>query len=86
MRSVHHSVVAWACFHVFVPLKPELTRRVLLLAFQKLHSRIMDLSAADLLLEPERSKAFLLSRNTDSPSNVSLMGVLSEAPDFFLYE
>lgn len=42
--------------------------------FQKLHSRIMDLSAADLLLEPERSKAFLLSRNTDSPSNVSLMG------------
>ncbi|XP_035006283.2 nck-associated protein 5 isoform X2 [Hippoglossus stenolepis] len=36
---------------------------------QKLHSRIMDLSAADLLLEPERSKAFLLSRNTDSPSN-----------------
>lgn len=39
-------------------------------AFQKLHSRIMDLSAADLLLEPERSKAFLLSRNTDSPSNV----------------
>lgn len=40
--------------------------------FQKLHSRIMDLSAADLLLEPERSKAFLLSRNTDSPSNVSM--------------
>ncbi|XP_062270498.1 nck-associated protein 5-like [Scomber scombrus] len=39
------------------------------LLFQKLHSRIMDLSAADLLLEPERSKAFLLSRNTDSPSN-----------------
>ncbi|XP_044044553.1 nck-associated protein 5-like isoform X3 [Siniperca chuatsi] len=36
---------------------------------QKLHSRIMDLSAADLLLEPERSKAFLLSRNTDSPLN-----------------
>ncbi|XP_060922847.1 nck-associated protein 5-like isoform X2 [Limanda limanda] len=36
---------------------------------QKLHSRIMDLSAADLLLEPERSRAFLLSRNTDSPSN-----------------
>ncbi|XP_071320436.1 nck-associated protein 5-like isoform X2 [Trachinotus anak] len=39
------------------------------LLLQKLHSRIMDLSAADLLLEPERSKAFLLSRNTDSPSN-----------------
>ncbi|XP_031708260.1 nck-associated protein 5-like isoform X2 [Anarrhichthys ocellatus] len=37
------------------------------LLLQKLHSRIMDLSAADLLLEPERSKAFLLSRNTDSP-------------------
>ncbi|KAM4560379.1 nck-associated protein 5-like isoform 3-T3 [Odontesthes bonariensis] len=36
---------------------------------QKLHSRIMDLSAADLLLEPERSKAFLLSRNTESPSS-----------------
>uniref|UniRef100_A0A665WGE1 Nck-associated protein 5 C-terminal domain-containing protein n=1 Tax=Echeneis naucrates TaxID=173247 RepID=A0A665WGE1_ECHNA len=33
------------------------------LLLQKLHSRIMDLSAADLLLEPERSKAFLLSRN-----------------------
>ncbi|XP_029374012.1 nck-associated protein 5 isoform X2 [Echeneis naucrates] len=39
------------------------------LLLQKLHSRIMDLSAADLLLEPERSKAFLLSRNADSPSN-----------------
>ncbi|XP_039998042.1 nck-associated protein 5-like isoform X2 [Xiphias gladius] len=39
------------------------------LLLQKLHSRIMDLSAADLLLEPERSKAFLLSRNVDSPSN-----------------
>ncbi|XP_056286745.1 nck-associated protein 5-like isoform X3 [Pseudoliparis swirei] len=37
------------------------------LLLQKLHSRILDLSAADLLLEPERSKAFLLSRNTDSP-------------------
>uniref|UniRef100_UPI003AAC1F05 nck-associated protein 5-like n=1 Tax=Centroberyx gerrardi TaxID=166262 RepID=UPI003AAC1F05 len=39
------------------------------LLLQKLHSRIMDLSAADLLLEPERSKGFLLSRNTDSPSH-----------------
>ncbi|KAF3857504.1 hypothetical protein F7725_009363 [Dissostichus mawsoni] len=38
-------------------------------ALGKLHSRIMDLSAADLLLEPERSKAFLLSRNTESPSS-----------------
>ncbi|XP_036808177.1 nck-associated protein 5-like isoform X4 [Oncorhynchus mykiss] len=37
------------------------------LLLQKLHSRIMDLSASDLLLEPERSKSFLLSRNTDSP-------------------
>ncbi|XP_053710816.1 nck-associated protein 5-like isoform X3 [Synchiropus splendidus] len=37
------------------------------LLLQKLHSRIMDLSAADLLLEPEKSKAFLLSRNTESP-------------------
>ncbi|XP_054479430.1 nck-associated protein 5-like [Anoplopoma fimbria] len=45
------------------------------LLLQKLHSRIMDLSAADLLLEPERSKAFLLSRNTDSPfSEVQLNG------------
>ncbi|XP_051797840.1 nck-associated protein 5 isoform X3 [Acanthochromis polyacanthus] len=48
------------------------------LLLQKLHSRIMDLSAADLLLEPERSKAFLLSRNTDSPSNeVQLNGKAS---------
>ncbi|XP_028427527.1 nck-associated protein 5-like isoform X3 [Perca flavescens] len=39
------------------------------LLLQKLHSRILDLSAADLLLETERSKAFLLSRNTDSPSS-----------------
>lgn len=39
--------------------------------FQKLHSRIMDLSSADLLLELERSKTFLLSRNFDSSSNVS---------------
>ncbi|XP_072303607.1 nck-associated protein 5-like isoform X2 [Eucyclogobius newberryi] len=38
------------------------------LLLQKLHSKIMDLSAADLLLEPERSKAFLQSRSTDSPS------------------
>ncbi|KAM9397893.1 nck-associated protein 5-like isoform 4-T6 [Salvelinus alpinus] len=37
------------------------------LLLQKLHSRIMDLSASDLLLEPERSKSFLLSRNTASP-------------------
>ncbi|XP_047211308.1 nck-associated protein 5-like isoform X3 [Girardinichthys multiradiatus] len=45
------------------------------LLLQKLHSRIMDLSAADLLLEPERSKAFLLSRNTDSPfTEVQLTG------------
>ncbi|XP_049611537.1 nck-associated protein 5 isoform X1 [Syngnathus scovelli] len=38
------------------------------LLLQKLQSRIMDLSAADLLQEPERSKAFLLSRNTNSPT------------------
>ncbi|XP_077370154.1 nck-associated protein 5-like isoform X2 [Festucalex cinctus] len=37
------------------------------LLLQKLQSRIMDLSAADLLQEPERSKTFALSRNTDSP-------------------
>uniref|UniRef100_A0A673YHS0 NCK associated protein 5 n=1 Tax=Salmo trutta TaxID=8032 RepID=A0A673YHS0_SALTR len=42
------------------------------LLLQKLHSRIMDLSASDLLLEPERSKSFLLSRNTDSPPHRSL--------------
>lgn len=47
-----------------------LSRRVLVL-LQKLHSRILDLSAADLLLEPERSKAFLLSRHSDGPANVS---------------
>ncbi|XP_034145497.1 nck-associated protein 5 isoform X3 [Esox lucius] len=40
------------------------------LLLQKLHSRIMDLSAADLLLDPERSKSFLLSRNTDCPHDV----------------
>eukprot|EP00066_Takifugu_rubripes_P015467 XP_011604733.1 PREDICTED: nck-associated protein 5-like isoform X4 [Takifugu rubripes] len=39
------------------------------LLLQKLHSRIMDLSSADLLLELERSKTFLLSRNFDSSSN-----------------
>ncbi|XP_064826885.1 nck-associated protein 5-like isoform X2 [Oncorhynchus masou masou] len=45
------------------------------LLLQKLHSRIMDLSASDLLLEPERSKSFLLSRNTDSsPHDVQLNG------------
>uniref|UniRef100_A0A4W5PJ13 NCK associated protein 5 n=1 Tax=Hucho hucho TaxID=62062 RepID=A0A4W5PJ13_9TELE len=43
------------------------------LLLQKLHSRIMDLSASDLRLEPERSKSFLLSRNTDSPPHVRLM-------------
>lgn len=56
------------------PWSQRWPQRVLPFSFQKLHSRIMDLSAADLLLEPERSKAFLLSRNTDSPSTVSLMG------------
>ncbi|XP_061632908.1 nck-associated protein 5-like isoform X4 [Phyllopteryx taeniolatus] len=43
------------------------------LLLQKLQSRIMDLSAADLLQEPERSKAFLLSRNTDSASTEILL-------------
>ncbi|KAI1885038.1 hypothetical protein AGOR_G00216070 [Albula goreensis] len=37
------------------------------LLLQKLHSRIMGLSAGDLILDPERSKHFLLSRSTDSP-------------------
>ncbi|XP_075897538.1 nck-associated protein 5-like isoform X3 [Nelusetta ayraudi] len=40
------------------------------LLLQKLHSRILDLSAADLLLEPERSKAFLLSRSSDWPASL----------------
>lgn len=52
-------------------LSTTLSRRVRVL-LQKLHSRILDLSAADLLLEPERSKAFLLSRHADGPANVSL--------------
>ncbi|KAJ8415220.1 hypothetical protein AAFF_G00009180 [Aldrovandia affinis] len=38
---------------------------------QKLHSKIMGLSAGDLSLESERSKSFLLSRNTDSPPHDS---------------
>ncbi|KAJ8388410.1 hypothetical protein AAFF_G00134360 [Aldrovandia affinis] len=37
------------------------------LLLQKLHSRIMGLSAGDLILDPERSKNALLSRNIDSP-------------------
>lgn len=41
-----------------------------LVLLQKLHSRILDLSAADLLLEPERSKAFLLSRSSDWPASL----------------
>lgn len=48
------------------------------LAFQKLHSRIMDLSAADLLVELERNKPFVLSRNTDSLSNVNELLSLCE--------
>ncbi|XP_056157518.1 nck-associated protein 5-like [Lampris incognitus] len=36
------------------------------LLLQKLQSRILDLSAADLLLEPERAKSILLSRNPES--------------------
>ncbi|XP_061841332.1 nck-associated protein 5-like isoform X2 [Nerophis lumbriciformis] len=50
------------------------------LLLQKLHSRIMDLSAADLLQEPERSRVFLLSRNTDSPSTESQMNGKSGLP------
>nr|XP_057906795.1 nck-associated protein 5-like isoform X2 [Doryrhamphus excisus] len=50
------------------------------LLLQKLHSRIMDLSAADLLQEPERSKAFLLARNTDSPSTEIQMNGKSGLP------
>ncbi|XP_061745417.1 nck-associated protein 5-like isoform X3 [Nerophis ophidion] len=50
------------------------------LLLQKLHSRIMDLSAADLLQEPERGRVFLLSRNTDSPSNESQMNGKSGLP------
>ncbi|XP_061685909.1 nck-associated protein 5-like isoform X2 [Syngnathoides biaculeatus] len=43
------------------------------LLLQKLQSRIMDLSATDLLQEPERSKSFVLSRNTDSASTEILL-------------
>ncbi|KAJ0062280.1 hypothetical protein NL108_002593 [Boleophthalmus pectinirostris] len=39
------------------------------LLLQKLHSRIMDLSAADLLLEPDRSKTSLHPPPTDIPLN-----------------
>lgn len=61
-------VVCWA-----VPVSDVTSDRGLSSDFQKLHSRIKDLSSADLLLELERSKAFLLSRNFDSPSNVSFL-------------
>ncbi|XP_077578817.1 nck-associated protein 5-like isoform X2 [Stigmatopora nigra] len=44
------------------------------LLLQKLQSRIMDLSAADLLQEPEKSKAFLLSRNTSPSNDIQLNG------------
>ncbi|XP_031439187.1 nck-associated protein 5 isoform X3 [Clupea harengus] len=37
------------------------------LLLQKLYSRLMDLSSGDLLLDPERTKHLLLTRNTDSP-------------------
>lgn len=48
-----------------------------LVNFQRLHSRILNLSAADLLLEPERSKAFLMSRSSDWPaSQVSSAGAM----------
>ncbi|KAJ8003537.1 hypothetical protein DPEC_G00149380 [Dallia pectoralis] len=43
------------------------------LLLQKLHTRIMDLSAGDLLLEPERSKSLLLSRNTECPPHDVLL-------------
>ncbi|XP_036396626.1 nck-associated protein 5-like [Megalops cyprinoides] len=41
------------------------------LLLQKLHSKIMGLSAGDSPLEPDRSKSYLLSRNTDSPPHDS---------------
>ncbi|XP_036400664.1 nck-associated protein 5-like [Megalops cyprinoides] len=48
------------------------------LLLQKLQSRIKGLSAGDLILEPERSKNVLLSRNTDSPpQDVQLNGKAS---------
>ncbi|XP_077418997.1 nck-associated protein 5-like isoform X3 [Vanacampus margaritifer] len=50
------------------------------LLLQKLQSRIMDLSAADLLQEPERSKTFLLSRNTDCPLTESQLNGKSAFP------
>ncbi|KAM6945781.1 nck-associated protein 5-like [Aplochiton taeniatus] len=50
------------------------------LLLQKLHSRIMDLSAADLLLDPERSKGFLITRNTNSPTHEVLLNGKSGLP------
>ncbi|XP_062373814.1 nck-associated protein 5-like isoform X2 [Sardina pilchardus] len=43
------------------------------LLLQKLYSRLMDLSSGDLLMDPDRTKHLLLTRNTDSPPH-ELMG------------
>ncbi|XP_066544704.1 nck-associated protein 5 isoform X2 [Amia ocellicauda] len=50
------------------------------LLLQKLHSRIMDLSAGDLLLEPERSKSFLQSRIPETPFHESQQNVKPGVP------
>ncbi|XP_041119705.1 nck-associated protein 5-like isoform X2 [Polyodon spathula] len=52
------------------------------LLLQKLHSRIMDLSAGDLLSESDRSKSFLQLRTTETDSHESQQNVKSEIPVF----
>ncbi|MGH0147591.1 UNVERIFIED_CONTAM: hypothetical protein FKN15_010851 [Acipenser sinensis] len=52
------------------------------LLLQKLHSRIMDLSARDLLSEPERSKSFLQLRTTETDIHEFKQNVKSEIPVF----
>ncbi|XP_033871294.3 nck-associated protein 5-like isoform X1 [Acipenser ruthenus] len=52
------------------------------LLLQRLHSRIMDLSAGDLLSEPERSKSFLQLRTTETDIHESQQNVKSEIPVF----
>ncbi|XP_041118165.1 nck-associated protein 5-like isoform X2 [Polyodon spathula] len=52
------------------------------LLLQKLHSRIMDLSAGDLLSDSERNKSFLQLRTTETDSHESQQNVKSEIPVF----
>ncbi|XP_033900287.3 nck-associated protein 5-like isoform X2 [Acipenser ruthenus] len=52
------------------------------LLLQKLHSRIIDLSAGDLLSEPERRKSFMQLRTTETDIHESQQNVKSEIPVF----